>query len=358
MERARARTKRPLHVQLGCKRSRLEDDLVTAAYELAFPILHRSRPETRHRVPNLVQQGFSLGQNARKLTYCPRSGGRDCNAFAARGGGDPTGHVFLLTDSGPGRRFRVDLCEGHYYSLPEEAILVFRNCQQGRHGPLGLWTDPIERLGGYGARSGIAQPSSDYRDGSANFSGDFPKCFRRADADVPTPVARRRAQRGCRARRRGVHTGQRSRCLPSQLVSSVLANQHSSESRASRPRRITHLAQGASRLRPDFTVSVFLQDPEQLGHDGWRSRSNIAQDLDDLGLQGSIGIFCWSAGIGSDQGPDHVRNGVWSALPLGAGVPDQATDRFSLGVEIALGKLAQVVVELVHINLQEHILFC
>lgn len=77
MERAHARTKRPLHVQIGCQRSRLEHDLVAAAYELAIPFLHRSRPETRHRVPNLVQQGFSLGQNARKLTYCPRSGGRE-----------------------------------------------------------------------------------------------------------------------------------------------------------------------------------------------------------------------------------------------------------------------------------------
>ena len=53
MDRAHARTKRLLHVQRGCERSRLEDDLVAAAYELAVPILRRSRPEPRRRAPNL-----------------------------------------------------------------------------------------------------------------------------------------------------------------------------------------------------------------------------------------------------------------------------------------------------------------
>ena len=42
MERAHARTQRPLHVQRGCERSRLEDDLVASAYQLAAPIRGRS----------------------------------------------------------------------------------------------------------------------------------------------------------------------------------------------------------------------------------------------------------------------------------------------------------------------------
>ena len=52
MERARARTKRPLHVQRGCERSRLEDDLVATAYELAVPSLRGSRSAPRCRAPN------------------------------------------------------------------------------------------------------------------------------------------------------------------------------------------------------------------------------------------------------------------------------------------------------------------
>jgi site-specific DNA recombinase len=43
MERARARTKRTVQVQRGFERSRLEGDLVAAAYELAVPIRRQSR---------------------------------------------------------------------------------------------------------------------------------------------------------------------------------------------------------------------------------------------------------------------------------------------------------------------------
>lgn len=43
MQRPRARTTRPLQVQRGFERARLEDDLVAAAYALAVPIQRRSR---------------------------------------------------------------------------------------------------------------------------------------------------------------------------------------------------------------------------------------------------------------------------------------------------------------------------
>lgn len=52
MDRAHARTQRPLHVQRGCERSRLEDDLVASAYQLAVPIRGRSRSAPRRRAPN------------------------------------------------------------------------------------------------------------------------------------------------------------------------------------------------------------------------------------------------------------------------------------------------------------------
>jgi hypothetical protein len=52
MEQTRVRTQRPLPVQRVCERSRLEDNLVAAAYELAAPVLRRSRSTSRRRSTN------------------------------------------------------------------------------------------------------------------------------------------------------------------------------------------------------------------------------------------------------------------------------------------------------------------
>ncbi len=52
MERARARTKRAVQVQRSFERSRLEDDLVAAAYELAVPVPRRSRSFAQQRARN------------------------------------------------------------------------------------------------------------------------------------------------------------------------------------------------------------------------------------------------------------------------------------------------------------------
>ena len=57
MPTARPRTRPPLHLQRGCERSRLEAQLVAAAYELAVPIRRRplSRPQ-RPRAKDPVSQ--------------------------------------------------------------------------------------------------------------------------------------------------------------------------------------------------------------------------------------------------------------------------------------------------------------
>jgi hypothetical protein len=47
MERARGRTRQLLNLQRGFERSRLEDQLVAAAYEWAFPIRRQVLPTTR-----------------------------------------------------------------------------------------------------------------------------------------------------------------------------------------------------------------------------------------------------------------------------------------------------------------------
>jgi hypothetical protein len=52
MDRAHARTKRTVPLQRSFERSRLEEDLVATAYELAVPVLRRSRSSPRRRTPN------------------------------------------------------------------------------------------------------------------------------------------------------------------------------------------------------------------------------------------------------------------------------------------------------------------
>ena len=47
MERARVRTRQLLNLQRGFERSRLEDQLVAAAYELALPIRRQALPATQ-----------------------------------------------------------------------------------------------------------------------------------------------------------------------------------------------------------------------------------------------------------------------------------------------------------------------
>ena len=47
MERAQVRTRQLLNLQRGFERSRLEDQLVAAAYELALPIQRCSVPTTQ-----------------------------------------------------------------------------------------------------------------------------------------------------------------------------------------------------------------------------------------------------------------------------------------------------------------------
>ena len=53
MARAPARTQRTLRVQRRFERSRLEDDLVAAAYQLAVPVPRRSqrRPDPKASLP-------------------------------------------------------------------------------------------------------------------------------------------------------------------------------------------------------------------------------------------------------------------------------------------------------------------
>ncbi len=56
MERAHVRTRRLLNLQRGFERSRLEDQLVAAAYESALPIRRQALPTTQRapeeEVPN------------------------------------------------------------------------------------------------------------------------------------------------------------------------------------------------------------------------------------------------------------------------------------------------------------------
>jgi hypothetical protein len=52
MERARARTKRTVRLQRDFERSRLEDDLVATAYEVAVPVQRRPLSSTRRRATN------------------------------------------------------------------------------------------------------------------------------------------------------------------------------------------------------------------------------------------------------------------------------------------------------------------
>ena len=47
MERARVRTRQLLNLQRGFERSRLEDQLVAAAYESALPIRRQALPTTQ-----------------------------------------------------------------------------------------------------------------------------------------------------------------------------------------------------------------------------------------------------------------------------------------------------------------------
>jgi hypothetical protein len=47
MERAHVRTRQLLNLQRGFERSRLEDQLVAAAYELALPIRRQPLPTTQ-----------------------------------------------------------------------------------------------------------------------------------------------------------------------------------------------------------------------------------------------------------------------------------------------------------------------
>ena len=49
MERAHLRTRQLLNLQRGFERSRLEDQLVAAAYELALPIQRYALPTTQRR---------------------------------------------------------------------------------------------------------------------------------------------------------------------------------------------------------------------------------------------------------------------------------------------------------------------
>ncbi len=55
MERARARTKRALHLQRDFERSRLEDELVAAAYEMAVPVQRRCRSTAKRPATNAPQ---------------------------------------------------------------------------------------------------------------------------------------------------------------------------------------------------------------------------------------------------------------------------------------------------------------
>ncbi len=48
MERAHVRTRRLLNLQRGFERSRLEDQLVAAAYEVALPLRRQALPTTQH----------------------------------------------------------------------------------------------------------------------------------------------------------------------------------------------------------------------------------------------------------------------------------------------------------------------
>ncbi len=64
MERAHVRTRQLLNLQRGFERSRLEDQLVAAAYELALPIRRQALPTTQHvpqdevaKDPELTTQG-------------------------------------------------------------------------------------------------------------------------------------------------------------------------------------------------------------------------------------------------------------------------------------------------------------
>jgi len=52
MERARARTKRSVHLQRDFEHSRLEDALVAAAYELAVPVRRRPQSSAQRRATN------------------------------------------------------------------------------------------------------------------------------------------------------------------------------------------------------------------------------------------------------------------------------------------------------------------
>ncbi len=52
MDRAHARTKRTLRVQRAFERSRLEEHLIAAAYELAVPPLRRARPAVQRSATN------------------------------------------------------------------------------------------------------------------------------------------------------------------------------------------------------------------------------------------------------------------------------------------------------------------
>lgn len=47
MDRARARSKQPPHLRRDFEQSRLEDQLIAAAYELVAPITRRALPASR-----------------------------------------------------------------------------------------------------------------------------------------------------------------------------------------------------------------------------------------------------------------------------------------------------------------------